>query len=53
VWNRISVSPHAVEIKKILTIEMHNGKRHVMSRLVNCLSGLDDLVQIDIDARQQ
>lgn len=52
VWNRIRNNEHKTVIKSILNIEMNETKGLCftgrISRLINCLSGFDDLVQIQI-----
>ncbi len=57
VWNRIVVNENATEIKSVLNSEMKDteckcftGK---ISRLVNCLSGIDELVEIKISENEQ
>lgn len=57
VFNRIIINPHSDEIKQILNIEMtdtidkcFSGK---FTRLINCLNGFDDLVNIEISESDQ
>jgi Leucine-rich repeat (LRR) protein len=59
VWNRIIINEHAVELKNRLNQEiMDCAIGHVcftgrISRLVNCLAGMDDLVNIGISDSEQ
>lgn len=57
VWNRILVSSHGDEIKAVLNTEMEDAACKCftgrISRLVNCLNGFDDLVQIQIMDSEQ
>ena len=57
VWNRILVSPYHEEIKKVLNTEMRDAECKCftgrISRLVNCLSGFDALVEIKISDSEQ
>lgn len=52
VWNRIRQNKYADEIKKVLNIEIMDAQDKCftgrLSRLVNCLSGFDDLVEINL-----
>jgi hypothetical protein len=57
VWNRIVTNPNAVEIKKMLNVEMTDSIEMCftgqISRLVNCLSGFDELVEVKISDNEQ
>ena len=57
VFNRIEINEHKDEIKKILNIEMLDSMCKCftgrISRLINCLSGFDDLVNIKISDNEQ
>lgn len=57
VWNRILISPFSDEIKAVLNMEMKDAECKCfsgrISRLVNCLNGFDDLVQIRISDTDQ
>jgi hypothetical protein len=57
VWNRISINENANEIKSVLNIEMEDAECKCftgkISRLVNCLSGIDELVEIQISENEQ
>lgn len=52
VWNRIRVNPHSKEVKIRLMEEMRDSHDKCftgrISRLVNCLSGFDELVSIQL-----
>jgi len=57
VWNRIIISQHTDEIKRILNNELQDSVCKCftgrMSRLINCLNGFDDLVNIRINDSEQ
>ena len=57
VWNRIIISEHSNEIKRILVNEMKDSMglcfTGILTRLVNCLSGFDPLVIINICESEQ
>lgn len=57
VWNRIMMSRHMEEIKGVLNTEMRDAECKCftgrISRLVNCLSGFDPLVTIQISDNEQ
>jgi hypothetical protein len=57
VFNRIQINEHRDEIKKILNVEMHESVCKCftgrISRLINCLNGFDDLVNIKISGNEQ
>jgi hypothetical protein len=57
VWNRIEQNQNANEIKAILNIEMNDSLCKCftgrMSRLINCLNGFDELVNIQISGADQ
>ena len=57
VFNRIEINEHKDEIKRILNIEMNDSICKCftgrMSRLVNCLNGFDNLVNIKIADNEQ
>ena len=57
VWNRIIISSHSSEIKAVLNTEMRDAECKCftgrISRLVNCLSGFDPLVNIQISDNEQ
>ena len=57
VWNRIRLSPYGIDIVKVLLSEL-DGMMSVcfsgrISRLINCLSGYDDGVNIGISENSQ
>lgn len=57
VFNRIEINDHRDEIKRILNIEMNDSICKCftgrISRLINCLNGFDDLVNIKIADSEQ
>jgi hypothetical protein len=57
VFNRIQINEHKDEIKKILNTEMHDSVCKCftgrISRLINCLNGFDELVNIKISGNEQ
>jgi hypothetical protein len=57
VFNRIQINKHKDEIKRILNSEMHESVRKCftgrISRLINCLNGFDELVNIKIAGNEQ
>ena len=57
VWNRIMTNDHSTEIKRVLNNEMEDAECKCftgrMSRLVNCLSGFDSLVDVKIADNEQ
>ena len=57
VWNRIISNDHSSEIKKVLDTEMTDSICKCftgrVSRLINCLNGFDDLVEIKIHSSEQ
>ena len=57
VFDRIELSEHSDEIKKVLNIEMSDSVCKCftgrLSRLVNCLNGFDPLVEIKISDTEQ
>jgi hypothetical protein len=57
VWNRILISPHSDEIKAVLNTEMSDAECKCftgrISRLVNCLNGFDELVEVKISDNEQ
>jgi Leucine-rich repeat (LRR) protein len=57
VFNRIQINEHKDEIKRILNIEMHESIckcfTERISRLINCLNGFDELVNIKIAGSEQ
>jgi hypothetical protein len=57
VFNRIQINEHKDEIKKILNTEMHESECKCftgrISRLINCLNGFDELVNIKIAGSEQ
>ena len=57
VWNRIITNEHSTEIKKVLIVEMADSECKCftgrVSRLVNCLSGFDPLVEVKISDNEQ
>jgi Leucine-rich repeat (LRR) protein len=57
VFNRIQINEHKDEIKKILNVEMHESVCKCftgrISRLINCLNGFDELVNIKIAENEQ
>jgi Leucine-rich repeat (LRR) protein len=57
VFNRIQINEHKDEIKRILNLEMHESICKCftgrISRLVNCLNGFDELVNIKIAGNEQ
>jgi Leucine-rich repeat (LRR) protein len=57
VWNRIIDSPYSEDIKKTLNTEMQDAECKCftgrISRLVNCLSGYDELVEVKISDSEQ
>ena len=57
VLSRIDINNHKNEIKNILNIEMNDSVCKCftgrMSRLINCLNGFDDLVEIKISDKEQ
>jgi hypothetical protein len=57
VFNRIEINEHKDEIKKILNSEMHESICKCftgrISRLINCLNGFDELVNIKIAENEQ
>jgi hypothetical protein len=56
-WNRIAINKNSNEIKRILNIEIHESICKCftgrISRIVNCLSGFDELVQVKISDNEQ
>ena len=57
VWNRIMTNEYSTDIKNVLNDEMKDSEckcftGHV-SRLVNCLSGFDSLVEVSISDNEQ
>ena len=57
VFNRIEINEHKDEIKRILNTEMTDSICKCftgrMSRLINCLNGFDELVNIKIADNEQ
>ena len=57
VWSRIMINEHASEIKGILNVEMKDSLckcfTGCLSRLINCLNGMDELVTIHISDTEQ
>jgi Leucine-rich repeat (LRR) protein len=57
VFNRIQINEHKDEIKRILNVEMHESVYKCftgrISRLINCLNGFDELVNIRIAGSEQ
>jgi Leucine-rich repeat (LRR) protein len=57
VLNRIQINEHKDEIKRILNVEMHESVCKCftgrISRLINCLNGFDELVNIKIAGSEQ
>jgi hypothetical protein len=57
VFNRIQINEHKDEIKRILNVEMHESVCKCftgrISRLINCLNGFDELVNIKIAENEQ
>jgi hypothetical protein len=57
VFNRIQINEHKDEIKRILNVEMHESVCKCftgrISRLINCLNGFDELVNIKIAGNEQ
>ena len=57
VWNRVTNNDNKDEIKKILNTEMKDSECKCftgrISRLVNCLNGFDQLVEIKISDNEQ
>ena len=57
VFNRIEINEHKDEIKRVLNIEMNDSVCKCftgrISRLVNCLNGFDELVNIQISENEQ
>ena len=57
VWNRIVNNEYSTDIKKVLNCEMEDSKCKCftgrVSRLVNCLSGFDSLVEVKIADNEQ
>ncbi len=57
VWNRISTNENVYSIKCILNDEMEDSECKCftgrVSRLVNCLSGMDELVEVTISDNEQ
>ena len=57
VFNRIEINEHKDEIKKVLNIEMDDSICKCftgrISRLVNCLNGFDELIDIKIAENEQ
>lgn len=57
VWNRILILPQPDEIKKVLNAEMLDAECKCfmgrLTRLINCLSGFDELVSIQISENEQ
>jgi hypothetical protein len=57
VFNRIEMNEHKDEIKRVLNVEMNDSICKCftgrISRLVNCLNGFDDLVDIKISENEQ
>ena len=57
VWSRITINEHASEIKGILNVEMKDSLckcfTGCLSRLINCLNGMDELVSIHISDTEQ
>jgi hypothetical protein len=57
VFNKIQINEHKDEIKKILNSEMHESVCKCftgrISRLINCLNGFDELVNIKIARNEQ
>jgi Leucine-rich repeat (LRR) protein len=57
VFDRIQINEHKDEIKRILNVEMHESICKCftgrISRLINCLTGFDDLVNIKIAGNEQ
>jgi hypothetical protein len=57
VFNRICLNEHKDEIKRILNVEMHESVCKCftgrISRLINCLNGFDELVNIKIAGSEQ
>ena len=57
VINRIEVNKHKSEIKNVLNVEMLDSECKCftgrISRLINCLNGFDELVEINISENEQ
>jgi len=57
VFNRIEINEHKDEIKRVLNIEMDDSICKCftgrISRLVNCLNGFDELIDIQISSNEQ
>jgi len=57
IWNRIVTNEHSTDIKKVLNGEMEDAECKCftgrVSRLVNCLSGFDALVEVKIADNEQ
>jgi hypothetical protein len=57
VFNRIEINEHKDEIKRVLNIEMDDSICKCftgrISRLVNCLNGFDELINIHITGNEQ
>ena len=57
VINRIEKSEHKLEIKSVLNVEMLDSECKCftgrISRLINCLNGFDELVEINISENEQ
>ena len=57
VWMLISINEHKNEIKSILNIEILDSENKCftgrLSRLINCLNGFSELVEINISDNQQ
>jgi Leucine-rich repeat (LRR) protein len=57
VFDRIQINEHKDEIKRILNVEIHESICKCftgrISRLINCLNGFDDLVNIKIAGNEQ
>ena len=54
VWNRVITNDHSTDIKQVLNGEMEDAECKCftgrVSRLVNCLSGFDELVSLALNA---
>ena len=57
VWNRVIINEHSTDIKQVLNCEMEDAECKCftgrVSRLVNCLSGFDVLVEVKISDNEQ
>ena len=57
VWNRIAINAYSTDIKNVLNDEMSDAECKCftgrVSRLVNCLSGFDALVEVKISDNEQ